>query len=1309
MISQASKFMAGILILMMTMQSYAAPFFKAGFTGKEGEAPNGWKWYGSPPDAGSGLTGKFKSQDNQQVVRIVSSAKKIAALQTLPMPFPARSGVICFKIKARSVHKNGKIRLFLLGDSYKWKGELNATVTTAWKEYAVMAKIPQKIVVKPEFWARIDVMEGSDILVDAPNIQLLPLGAIKPVKPEPASKKTAFKDGLFRDSLNNVPEGWRFNYAKPGEESGLTGKFNFKDYPLVMRIVGPKKAKAVALQSVEIPFPGKKAVIRYSVWARSAGNNGKMRLFLLGDSYKWNTGKEFMVTSAWKKYSIQAPTPEKIVSSPKFWLRIDVPSGSDLLIGKTKLDILKPEKHKSGSEKNLVENGDFSFKGWGWNRYYGAKYKASLMPKALQQPEFKNDRLFINSFGIHSWLFNYRPNHEYTIRIRMKNAEAGKQTIITVFFINSDWKLFKKDFKLTDKFKDYTLTGRLPVSKYNRAYVRMDVQKGKAEVDRVEVREGRHSSFAPLPSLQLGVTGRTLFDLGEKNPKLKIRLKQNGKPKQQTIKMTVTDYTGRVIDNTELKFPSSPDSTLDVPIPCPEQRGIFKVVLKASDGSTTKLRYAILKNLGHAKLPSNPFGGHYEPYTEQNLQKYDRYFPVYNTINRFMSPRDMKAVRSPVFQKELAESPYKNVMRMPYIDEIHPHKPCTLTPEVEAKLLKQVAECVTACKGKLYGVELINEPHLWRIRSGPDAGKQSMPPKKMAYLLKKIYPVVKKIDPNMKVFGPVSSVFETKWAKEFVEAGGAKYIDAIDFHGYNNDPDYENAAAKIKAFGEIFNVNGRQLPLYNSEAYYGVRETKILSADAEYKRVYYRDTELDHASVISSFLIHHAVNGAVFCNFMPRWLLYGVMASDEIYPLLAAGAINAGIEFLGTAGKGQEIKLDQTLRCFIFPDAADGPLGTIKTIGEVSGTMVIPPEAKAFDILGNLIDGPKIKLGVPVVYLRFPKGSDGEKEMKKLKFTGLGSPFKIKITLLDAKTLCANVRNQRFQSQDLTLKITRLPSSWVPAVKEIKAHFGPNEEKRLLFPMKSAKIDYTAPLKLEFIAKSQDKTIVINEKISLLTAEYSANLSFDGVKYLNMDKRFESCPFAPGLKHNGNEDLSARFAAVWNKTGLKLRFLITDNKHVAPKDFLNAWKFDSIQLYFDMSGNATRESEIAKRLRADDVYYNIAAINGKPGAYLSFANGTRYIGAANATTGFDDAVKVSCERKKPNIIEYTIFLPHEALYMVKFEPGSSFGFSALINDNDGKGRKPGLTLCPKGTEPFLHAHLFRRMILIKKSGTEKHD
>ena len=116
----------------------------------------------------------------------------------------------------------------------------------------------------------------------------------------------------------------------------------------------------------------------------------------------------------------------------------------------------------------------------------------------------------------------------------------------------------------------------------------------------------------------------------------------------------------------------------------------------------------------------------------------------------------------------------------------------------------------------------------------------------------------------------------------------------------------------------------------------------------------------------------------------------------------------------------------------------------------------------------------------------------------------------------------------------------------------------------------------------------------------------------------------------------------------------------------------------------------------------DDCDYIISLLNGKtPAAYLNNGCDARFIGEANQTRGVDSALRLSCERPSSGTLLYRIFFPAETLPYIAFREGVSFGFSLLVNDDDGKGRKDGLTLAPRGTEPYRNPHLYKDLVLIR--------
>ena len=103
---------------------------------------------------------------------------------------------------------------------------------------------------------------------------------------------------------------------------------------------------------------------------------------------------------------------------------------------------------------------------------------------------------------------------------------------------------------------------------------------------------------------------------------------------------------------------------------------------------------------------------------------------------------------------------------------------------------------------------------------------------------------------------------------------------------------------------------------------------------------------------------------------------------------------------------------------------------------------------------------------------------------------------------------------------------------------------------------------------------------------------------------------------------------------------------------------------------------------------------------GKAFAYVTKGADGRYLGEANKTTGLDPAVRAAVRREGDTTV-YEILFPRAALPGVKLQRDGSFGFSLLVNDNDGGGRKTGLTLAPKGSEPYAHPEEYRDLVLTR--------
>ena len=148
----------------------------------------------------------------------------------------------------------------------------------------------------------------------------------------------------------------------------------------------------------------------------------------------------------------------------------------------------------------------------------------------------------------------------------------------------------------------------------------------------------------------------------------------------------------------------------------------------------------------------------------------------------------------------------------------------------------------------------------------------------------------------------------------------------------------------------------------------------------------------------------------------------------------------------------------------------------------------------------------------------------------------------------------------------------------------------------------------------------------------------------------------------------GERDLSADFSILWDEEYFYMYAKVTDEIFSADDTVSNLWNGDSVQfgIYHDTDGNLVKGT-------AGDKYeeIGIAFIDSKPAAY-------RYI-SQNDTTEVGEISKgldLACVREG-DVMTYELRFKWSDLLGYEYTPeiGGVLGFSALINDNDGSGRR----------------------------------
>lgn len=147
----------------------------------------------------------------------------------------------------------------------------------------------------------------------------------------------------------------------------------------------------------------------------------------------------------------------------------------------------------------------------------------------------------------------------------------------------------------------------------------------------------------------------------------------------------------------------------------------------------------------------------------------------------------------------------------------------------------------------------------------------------------------------------------------------------------------------------------------------------------------------------------------------------------------------------------------------------------------------------------------------------------------------------------------------------------------------------------------------------------------------------------------------------------GPEDLSVRFRVAWAPAHLIVSAVVRDDVHVqhqAPEDM---WRSDSLQLAFDYRCAAWRAMAAGRPARWLEIGVALGE-GGQAVGYQWFPN-----------RGPLDGIRFSVSRRGKET-QYLVSVPAGTLGAKDLAPGDVIGFAALVNDDDGLGRKGWLAL-----------------------------
>lgn len=1168
-------------------------------------------------------------------------------------------------------------------------------------------------------------------------------------------------DGNFdRGQVGYIPPDWFWKYASGRiEEEALVANTTYRSGKHVLRMTGGGEKERM-LQSRAFPLPPN-GTLELSVWART-DDGGKLAMHIVRDGWGRRAEKRFEPTPQWKKYTVRWPVEQedrkwffarmdkdKATSSVELadaclkWL----PSGEtkDLDVEIDPYAEAKKNGWQGAPGPNLLYNPDFELGGVGY--YYDfswpkkmADYESVRKAKPVKLLEGKGvdggTCALLDGTSIRAYSFPVILGQTYTVSVDMRAESDSRKASAMIQAFDASWHagLWQRVGNIpSDQWKRYSWTFRwTKANREGRAHVRFG--GNGVLIDRVQLVEGKDGKEYKAPPVMLGLVYDRFayFVRGRDKAQAKIKVVPDVKKDGQAdILVEAKDGWGKLVWKREFKAPLNKTTLIPVDLPT-ERCGTIHVSLTATvDKKVAGIginRYAIIDPpaLQKTSLGKPGLAGvcqesfNYPVWLCQDHAKILTDLGI--RLNRLFAsvPSDLPLPIPAWFKEEILAKakPFNNagIDLVPCIEGIIPPDVAKANanlempkPEDLEKFGKYLGAYVDALKSGIKYWEIFNEPNLWRVQSGENRGKRTMWPAKYLEFQKVAYKTIKDIDPKLQVVCNALNNIRFDWIEEWMTLSGGKYMDIFSFHAYG----LTNYFDKGPRLNKLLDKYGFKKPLLNTEKYYGTDVFYERNGWEETHRGYFlpHDKELSVAGWSIQHFVSHAAMGVPVCFFHSIATLSRRGPGGELFVYDFFSAYNAAIRFMVDAGKGKQVEMGPMVTTILFPDASKGPLAVVwATKVETDANMTLPGKFQAYDIMGNLYTSEQQAAGIRIAadptYIRFPAGTkpaDIERALTSSDIIGLGDPFSIDLRVSGPKQLTVQVGSRRNCSLDGTVKLQGFPKDWV-ADKSSAAftNLQPGTTQNIPFAFKEIDLKSMETYKVSVIAERGEEFMRQDVTLRPLFVSPVQKIKVDGdlgdwknANWVELGDNHTSTKFSQTLKRQGNKDLSAKLAVGCTDDAIMLAMVVTDDTHKPAESNNIAWQGDSVQIYFDQRNDATQ----AKANAADDIAYTLSLINGKAAAWIDKGAEGNYKGKANLTEGLVDAdVQLVIKRVGDQTIYEAVFPKKQCLPDATLGKDSSIGFSLLINDNDGSGRKTGVTLAPKGSEPFGHPDQYRDLI-----------
>ncbi len=134
----------------------------------------------------------------------------------------------------------------------------------------------------------------------------------------------------------------------------------------------------------------------------------------------------------------------------------------------------------------------------------------------------------------------------------------------------------------------------------------------------------------------------------------------------------------------------------------------------------------------------------------------------------------------------------------------------------------------------------------------------------------------------------------------------------------------------------------------------------------------------------------------------------------------------------------------------------------------------------------------------------------------------------------------------------------------------------------------------------DFVKKEIRLAPMLVPRLEKLTVDGDLS-EWSDVPWISLDSANLVLSTSGGDGNRGKDDLSVRAAFAWTPEYFACAFRVKDDVENPPESPAQAWTHDSIQIYFDQSGNNRNRTS---GLDGDDMVYAISVVNGRPAAWI---------------------------------------------------------------------------------------------------------